>query len=73
MEGKTRPTWYPVKPGELGFTPIALKQGNTVIKVIPANQLKPGQTGWLAIDLPEGPAKPMTLDAALAQFEGCCL
>lgn len=70
---KHRPTWYPVEPGELHFTPVALMRDGRVTKIIPAHDLKPGQTGWLAIDLPEGPVRPMDVDVALGMFEGCSL
>lgn len=73
MESKTRPTWYPVKPGDLAFTPVAIMRDNIIVKVVAAHELKPDQIGWLAIDIPEGMVKPMTLSEALGKFQGCSL
>ena len=61
-----RPSWYPVNPGELSTMPVALMQDGIVQQIILAKDLLPGQIGWLAVDLPEGSVKPMSLEEALA-------
>ena len=60
-----RGSWYPIQHGELNLTPIALIKDGRVEKIISAKDLEPGQIGYLAIDLPDGPPSPITLEQAL--------
>lgn len=70
---KTIPMWQPVNPGDLYFTPIVLIGDDGVPKLIEAKDLAPGQTGWLAIDVPVRRARtPIPLEEALDMVNiGC--